>query len=339
MKTPFELGYRMPAEWEKHEATWLSWPKDPLTFPNRIIDKVEQIYIDMIQSLQKGEMVNLLVDDKGTEEKVVSLLASTKNVRFFQIKTADVWIRDYGPLFVKNPKGLAATKWIFNAWGGKYDELLRDNEVGLEICRRTGVQHFEPQIVLEGGSIDVNGEGSCLTTTQCLLNKNRNPKLNRTEIETYLRDYLGIRNAIWLDEGIMGDDTDGHVDDIARFMNKSTVLCMTEDDPADENYSRLKRNKELLEQSRDQNGEKFDVVTIKMPKKVEIESRLPASYANFYIGNSVVLLPIFGDRNDDSAISILSSFFPGRQIVGIDCRYLVYGFGGIHCVTQQQPVS
>lgn len=338
MQTPFELGYRMPAEWERHEATWLSWPKDPLTFPDQIIDKVEHIYIQIIQSLQKGETVNLLVDDQKTEDKVISLLDSTKNVCFFQIKTADVWIRDYGPIFVKNSNDIAAIKWIFNAWGGKYDELLRDNEAGLEICKKVGANFYEPGIILEGGSIDVNGTGSCLTTTQCLLNSNRNPKLSKGQIESYLNDYLGIESAIWLDKGIVGDDTDGHVDDVARFVNESTVICMIEDDPEDENFEPLKRNKDLLDKSRDLNGKPFDVIPIRMPKKVEVESRLPASYANFYVGNSAVLVPTFCDKNDDSALSEISSFFPNREVVGIDCRNLIFGFGGLHCVTQQQPM-
>ena len=338
MRTPSDFGYKMPAEWENHEATWLSWPKDPLTFPDGIIGKVEQIYVEIIQSLQKGEMVNILVDVQKTEDKIVSLLSSRRNVRFFEIKTSDVWIRDYGPIFVKNTSSVAATKWIFNAWGGKYDELLSDNEVGIEICKKAKVESFETRIVLEGGSIDVNGKGSCLTTSQCLLNKNRNPNLTKGQIEKFLHDYLGITNAIWLGEGIVGDDTDGHIDDIARFVNESTVLCMVEDDTQDENYVNLKRNKEILEQSIGENGHRLDVVSLGMPRKVEIESRLPASYANFYVGNKAVLVPIFGDRNDERALSEITSFFPGRQIVGIDCRYLVYGFGGIHCVTQQQPM-
>ena len=220
----------MPAEWERHESTWLSWPKDPLTFPSGIIDRVEQTYIEMIRALQVGECVDLLVDDQKTEDRVISMLSSTTNVRFHQIKSQDVWIRDYGPIFVRSSREVAATKWIFNAWGGKYDELMKDNETGKEICKELGVRAFEPGIVLEGGSIDVNGSGSCLTTTQCLLNKNRNPQLSKSEIENYLRDYLGVTNPIWLGEGISGDDTDGHVDDIARFVDSSKVVCMIEDD-------------------------------------------------------------------------------------------------------------
>ncbi|MHB2036715.1 MAG: agmatine deiminase family protein [Nitrososphaerales archaeon] len=338
-KTPFELGFSMPAEWERHEATWLSWPKDPLTFPEDIIDRVEQTYVKMIETLQKGERVDLLVDDQKTEERVTGLLSSKNNVRFHKIKSADVWIRDYGPIFVKNSSRIAATKWIFNAWGKKYDELLRDNESGMEICKATKLQFFEPGIVLEGGSIDANGSGSCLTTKQCLLNKNRNPKLNAVQLEKYLHDYLGVKRTIWLSKGISGDDTDGHVDDIARFVDENTVICMVEENKSDDNYAVLKQNYEFLKRFKDQDGRLLEVISINMPNKLETQDgRLPASYANFYIGNDAVLVPIFGEaKKDEDVLAILGELFPKRQIVGINCSDLVYGFGGIHCVTQQQP--
>ena len=336
---PFKLGFRMPAEWERHEATWLSWPKDPLTFPPDILEKVEQIYVQMIEALEKGERVDLLVDNQETEDRVSSIVSSKKNLRFHKIKSADVWMRDYGPIFVRKNKEIAATKWKFNAWGNKYDELLRDNETGMEICKTTKLKMFEPGIVLEGGSIDMNGSGFCLTTKQCLLNKNRNPKLNSTQIESYLHDYLGVTEAIWLSEGISGDDTDGHVDDIARFVGPNTVVCMTEEDKTDENYSALERNRSFLEKFRDRNGDKLEVVPVRMPDKLGVEDcRLPASYANFYIGNAAVLVPVFGNvKKDEEALSKIGSFFTNKRIIGIDCRELVYGFGGIHCVTQQQP--
>jgi len=337
-KLPFDLGFSMPAEWEKHDATWISWPKDPLTFPAEIIDRVEQIYLAMIRALQKGERVEVLVDDEKTAERVTKMLPSKENVVLRQIKSADVWMRDYGPIFVKKPGEIAATKWIFNAWGGKYDELLRDNETGREICKALGLKAFEANIVLEGGSIDVNGKGSCLTTKQCLLNKNRNPQFSADQIEKKLHDYLGITNLIWLGEGIAGDDTDGHVDDIARFVNEKKVVCMIEEDPSDENYAPLQKNFELLKAARDQDGNPLDLIPLKMPGKVETSGeRLPASYANFCVGNSAVLVPIFGHKNDDEALAKLAEVFPGREVVGINCIELVYGFGGIHCVTQQQP--
>ncbi len=338
-KTPFELGFRMPAEWEKHAATWLSWPKDPLTFPEKIIDRVEEIYVEMIEALQKGERVELLVDDEKTEGRVVGLL-SKNNVRFHKIRSADVWMRDYGPIFVKNSEEVAATKWIFNAWGDKYDELLRDNGTGMEICNEVRCRLFEAGVVLEGGSVDVNGSGSILTTRQCLLNKNRNPKLDARKIEEYLHDYLGVTNTIWLDRGIAGDDTDGHVDDVARFVSETRVVCMLEESKADENYSALRENHETLKKCKDRDGRPLEITTIRMPDKLDVgDGRLPASYANFYIANSAVLVPIFGsEKKDDEALAKLADIFPGRRIVGINCRELVYGFGAIHCVTQQQPI-
>jgi agmatine deiminase len=339
MKTPYALGYRMPGEWEKHRATWLAWPKDPLTFPKEVIGRVEQIYIEMIEALAREERVELLVDNLATEERVRGLLTDTDNVRYHRIKTADVWTRDYGPIFVTGKKGLAAVKWRFNAWGNKYDELKSDNEAGMEIAKSTGLNIFEPGIVLEGGSIDVNGVGTCITTEQCLLNRNRNPHLNRAEIESYLNDFLGTTNIVWLKSGIAGDDTDGHVDDIARFVDENTVVCMVEEDPKDENHEALEQNLELLRSARDQEGRKLKIIPIKMPGIVEREGRLPASYANFYVSNSAVLVPTFKHRNDEDALDKLRKAFPSRKVVGIDCRALIYGFGGIHCVTQQQASS
>ncbi|MDG6923869.1 MAG: agmatine deiminase family protein, partial [Nitrososphaerota archaeon] len=340
-KTPFDIGFRMPAEWERHEATWLSWPKDPLTFPPHIIERVQKIYIEMIEALQKGERVDLLVDDQKTEDQVTSLISSTKNIRFHKIKSADVWMRDYGPIFVKNLGEVAATKWNFNAWGKKYDELLKDNQSGMEVCKKTGFKIFEPSVVLEGGSIDVNGNGLCLTTKQCLLNRNRNPKLTAGQIENYFHDYLGVTEVIWLSEGISGDDTDGHVDDIARFVSPTAAVCMVEEDKTDDNYAALERNYQFLRKFVDKNGRKLDVLPIAMPDKLETEEgRLPASYANFYIGNTVVLVPIFGNsKKDEKALIELGNFFTNREIIGIYCKELVYGFGGIHCVTQQQPAG
>lgn len=331
----------MPPEWARHESTWLSWPKDPLTFPEKIIGRIEETYIEMIESLQSGERVDLLVNDEETEDRVSSMLSSEKNVRFHHLKSQDVWIRDYGPIFLrkKESEETAATKWIFNAWGGKYDELLRDNETGIEICEQLGVRVFEPGIVLEGGSIDVDDAGTCLTTTQCLLNKNRNPQLGKEEISKYLQDYLGITNLVWLGDGISGDDTDGHVDDIARFVSPCKVVCMLEDDESDGNHKALARNFEILKKARTSDGSLLEVIPVKMPKKVldEDGNRLPASYANFYVGNGAVLVPVFGGKNDGDALSVLSNVFPTKKVTGINCRELVSGFGGIHCVTQQQP--
>ncbi|MGA2785824.1 MAG: agmatine deiminase family protein, partial [Candidatus Bathyarchaeia archaeon] len=243
--TPYALGYRMPAEWEKHETTWLTWPKNPTTFPPRLMKEVEQIYVKMINELAQGERVDLLVDDPPTIEKVSSLLESDDNVVFHTVKTSDVWVRDYGPIFLKNSNSIAATKWIFNAWGNKYEDLRLDDQIGMRIAETTGTRIFEPDMVLEGGSIDVNGARTCITSKQCLLNKNRNPHLNQDQISQFLKEYLGVTKLIWLDSGVAGDDTDGHVDDIARFVNKNTIICMTEDNPEDENYEPLQKNLQI----------------------------------------------------------------------------------------------
>jgi agmatine deiminase len=334
---PFSSDYIMPAEWEPHDATWRAWPKNRDTFPGDTLAKVELVYVQMIEALTKGETVNVLVDDADAEERVAGMLRSTKNVSFHIIRTSDVWVRDYGPIFIRG-RDIAATKWLFNAWGGKYSDLLPDNDAGTEIARSTGLKVFEAGVVLEGGSIDMNGEGACLTTEECLLNRNRNRGLNRREIEGCLTKYLGARSVIWLKKGIAGDDTDGHVDDIARFVDAKTVVCTLEEDPNDENFPALKANYDLLKGALDQDGRRIEVVTIPMPGQVSSEyGRLPASYANFYIANKVVLVPVYGDRNDDRALDVLGDLFPGRKVQGIECTPLVNGLGAIHCVTQQQP--
>lgn len=331
--------YLMPAEWERHDSTWLSWPKDPLTFPPEVIGDVERIYTEMIRSLAKGERVDVLVDDDAMRRRVSTMVGeSVASVVYHEIRTADVWMRDYGPIFVRGPKGMTAMKWRFNAWGDKYEELLPDDGAGLRVAEVAGYPIVRPGIVLEGGSIDTNGRGTCLTTEQCLLNKNRNPTLSKERIEKYLEEYMGFTNVVWLKEGIVGDDTDGHVDDIARFVGPRSVVCMVEGDPSDANAAALRENCELLKGARDEDGRPLEIIPIDMPKKkVGGEERLPASYANFYVGNSVVLVPVFDDPNDEPALSKLRAAFPTREVVGLNCESLVYGFGGIHCVTQQQP--
>lgn len=343
-KTPRELGYRMPAEWEKHDAVWLAWPYDPTTFPDRV-EKAEEVYCQIIEAIHQSEAVNLFVRDSGMRAKVEGLL-ETRNVNlgrinFFIFDYADVWIRDYGPIFLinENKRKLAMVHWIFNAWGGKYEELMKDSIIPSVINGKMKLDYFEPRTVLEGGSVDVNGRGTLLTTEQCLLNKNRNPHLNKEEIEKYLRDYFGASHVIWLKEGIVGDDTDGHIDDIARFVDSRTVLCAYEDDETDENHPILKENYERLLESKDQDGDALNIVKLPMPGFVGDEKvgRLPASYANYYVGNKVVLVPVFEHENDAKALRIIHEAFPKRKIVGINCRDLVYGLGAIHCITQQQP--
>jgi agmatine deiminase len=378
MPTPAELGYHVPAEWRRHSATWLSWPKDPETWPGRV-PQVEDIFLQMMAALAPRETVNLLVNDETTEATVRgrSTFAGSENIRFWCIPTVDSWIRDYGPNFLVSElsntlqfldgfgerpadserplngandkpecagQGLAYNDWIFNAWGNKYEELKKDDAIPARLENFLRIPRFEPGIVMEGGSIEVNGAGCVLTTEQCLLNPNRNPHLSRVEIEQYLKNYLGVEKVLWLGEGIVGDDTDGHIDDIARFVGPDVIVCAVEEDQDDANYELLQDNLRRLQFMTDVKGRRFEIVTLPMPGVVGGTStdsrnldRLPASYANFYIANGVVLAPIFGHPNDTRALNILEKLFPSRRVVGINCEPLVWGMGTIHCVTQQQP--
>jgi agmatine deiminase len=346
-KTPRELGFRMPAEWHPHAATWLTWPKDPETWPDRV-PQVEEIFLQMMAALTSHEIVNLLVDDVASEESIRLRcdFSSARNIRFHRIETVDSWIRDYGPNFLLGPQGLAYNDWEFNAWGNKYEELKRDDRIPKVLEKILKLPRFDPGIVLEGGSIEVNGNGCVLTTEQCLLNPNRNPQLSKEEIELYLRNYLGVETIWWLGEGIVGDDTDGHIDDIARFVDTNTIICAVEDDPTDANFKLLQENLERLRSLTDTNGHSFEILTLPMPGVVGGTStdsrnldRLPASYANFYIANRVVLAPVFGHANDERAVETLQRVFADRRVVPINCEPLVWGMGTIHCVTQQQPAT
>lgn len=339
--TPKKCGYHMPAEWERHEAVWLSWPHDRETFPE--LSQVEASYVRIAAALHRDECVDLLVADDLMRQRATALFLAAgidlARIRFHLIDYADVWFRDYGPVFVvdRTTRSLAMVDWIFNAWGEKYEELMRDSGIPATMALAMHVPVFSPGIVLEGGSVDVNGKGTAMTTRQCLLNPNRNPDLSQSEIEEYLKEYLGADRVIWLNDGIAGDDTDGHIDDVARFVDERTVVCAVEEDQDDENYAPLQENLEILKRSTDQDGNPLNVVRIPMPGRVGGKVRLPASYTNFYIGNAAVLVPVFGDRNDEKALSILKDLFPGRAVVGIDCRAMVYGLGAIHCISQQQP--
>jgi agmatine deiminase len=343
---PKQLGYRMPAEWEPHEATWLSWPKDPLTWPNRV-PQAQEVFARMIEALTPQEKVHLLVDDGEMEDEVRKKLSSKKvnekNLFLHPIKTVDSWIRDYGPNFLVGATGrsptLAYNCWTFNAWGEKYDTLMKDNGIPKRIFHLLNLPLFEPGIVLEGGSIDVNGQGCVLTTEQCLLNKNRNPQLFKNEIEEYLKNFLNVSKVLWLGEGIVGDDTDGHIDDITRFVSEDTVVTAIEEDPSDDNYQPLQDNLERLKLMKDPKGNPFNIFTLPMPGPVldDEGERLPASYANFYIANGVVLAPLYRHENDGKALEILKGLFPDRKVTGIECNDLIFGMGAIHCVTQQQP--
>ena len=343
---PTAFDFYMPAEWVKHSATWLTWPKDPETWPDRV-DQVQKIFLQMLAALTPHEPVHLLVDDDLTQQHVLAQcnFASASNIIFHQIKTVDSWIRDYGPNFLVNKSGQSAfNNWIFNAWGNKYETLKQDDRIPEILSEVLQMPYFEPGIVMEGGSIEVNGAGCLLTTEQCLLNPNRNPTLSQQELQDYLKSYLGVQKILWLGEGIVGDDTDGHIDDIARFVSQNVIVCVVEDDPSDANYHLLQDNLKRLSFMTDTAANKFEIVTLPMPGIVGGEStdtrnldRLPASYANFYIANNVVLAPVFGHTNDTRAIDTLQRVFPDRQVIPINCEPLVWGMGTIHCVTQQQP--
>jgi agmatine deiminase len=334
----------MPAEWSPHRATWLSWPNNRETWPDHL-ERVRDVWAAMIRALSPREHVYLLVNDEEVRGQAAARLeaagAAMSNVSLPIISTVDVWMRDYGPTFVTRERKeapLAFNDWIFNGWGGKYPAYELDDRVAEEIALMLNVPVFRQAVVLEGGSIEVNGNGSCMTSEQCLLNPNRNPQLARPDIERLLQDSLGVSQIIWLEDGIAGDDTDGHIDDIARFVAPTTIVCALEENPRDENYRPLQRNYERLLAARDPRGEKFMIVPLPCPAPVVYAgTRLPASYANFYIANGAVLVPVFGDAKDETALGILRELFPRHEVLGFPCNEVVSGLGAIHCVTQQEP--
>ncbi len=340
--TPASLGFRMPAEWEPHQGTWLSWPHKQASWPGKF-EPVPGIFARMVRHLADREAVHINVASPAMEQEVRRLLAdagaASERVFFHHHPTNDAWCRDHGPIFIQRSGGeQAIVDWGYNAWGGKYPPFDLDDAIPTRIGEELGIPVWSPGIVMEGGSIDVNGRGTLLTTEACLLNPNRNPQLDRDRIEEYLRAYLGVRHILWLADGIAGDDTDGHVDDLARFVNPTTVVTAVEEDPADENYQPLQANLERLRGMTDQDGRPLGVVTLPMPRPLYYDGqRLPASYANFYIANRLVLLPAYDPERDAQASAILGRLFPGREIVPIDCSDLVWGLGAFHCVTQQWP--
>ena len=335
------LGFRMPAEWEPHRGTWLSWPHKEASWPGKF-SPIPSIFARMVRHLADVEEVHVNVAGPAMEQDVRRLLgdagADAGRVYFHYIPTNDAWCRDHGPIFVQRPDEQVILDWGFNAWGGKYPPYDLDDVVPTRIGEELGIPVHRPGIVMEGGSIDVNGRGTLLTTEACLLNPNRNPHLSREQIEAYLRAYLGVRKILWLGDGIAGDDTDGHIDDLTRFVNPTTVVTVVEDDPADENYEPLQANLERLRTMTDQDERPLTVVTLPMPRALYHDGvRLPASYANFYIANGLVLLPTYDPARDGEAAAVLAELFPDREIIPIDCTDLVWGLGAFHCVSQQWP--
>jgi agmatine deiminase len=337
--TPRELGYRMPAEWHPHAATWLSWPRpDGISFPDRYGEALPTL-AEMVRTLAPHERVDINVRNEEVESIARTTIGAVPNVFYHRIPSYEPWCRDHGPIFVKRDHELAIVDWGYNAWGGKYPPYDDDDAVPQRVAESLGLSIFSPGIVMEGGSVDVNGEGTLLTTEACLLNPNRNPGLNQKQIGQYLLDYFGVTNILWLGDGIAGDDTDGHVDDLARFTAPNTVVTVVEPDPQDDNYWPLQENLKRLRAMRDQDGQPLRVVELPMPGVIEHDGqRLPASYANFYIANDVVLLPTYRNAKADTiAMEVLQKLFTNRRVVGIDSTSLIWGLGSFHCLTQQQP--
>lgn len=353
IKTPKELGFYFPAEFEKQEAMWLSWPHKEASWPGKI-HTIYAPYSEFILRIASHQRVNINVADQAMQEQAYQLISQSpyaqtlhnlaevlNNVRFHHFPTNDAWCRDHGPAFLVNreTREKAIVDWGYNAWGGKYPPFDLDDVIPTRIGELKGLPVFYPGIVMEGGSVEFNGTGSVLTTTACLLNENRNPHLNQAQIEKYLIDFYGVENVMWLGDGIVGDDTDGHIDDITRFVNRDTVVTVVEHQASDANYELLKENTEALQKLRLEDGKQLNVVELPMPKPVVYDGeRLPASYANFYISNENIIVPTFRDlKNDDHALSILQEVFPTRKVVGIDSTDIIWGLGSFHCLSQQEP--
>jgi agmatine deiminase len=340
-KNPAELGYEMPAEWEPHAATWISWPRrEGISFPGAF-DRVLPTLRNMVGVLVESEPVNINVCNGAHEAEARAVLKNVPQdrINYYQIPTNEPWCRDHGPIFLTRdlePK-LAVIDWNYNGWGNKYPPYELDEIVPTRVGQTLGCPVYYPQMILEGGSIEVNGAGTLLTTESCLLNKNRNPELSREQVEQRLRDYLGVRDILWLARGTEGDDTDGHIDNLVRFVSKRTVLVTVERDRSSPNYEPLQENLERLRKMKI-GRRSLDIVELPTPRRmVRQDLVLPASYANFYIANTVVLVPAYGEPNDEIALSILRGHFPDRRVIGIDCQELIWGLGAFHCLTQQQP--
>ena len=350
--TPRQLGYSFPAEWEPHAATWFSWPRpEGISFPGKYHTVPENL-VRIFCEIQSRERVEINVPNENYEFLVRQFLdeygCPDRNVGFHYIKTNESWCRDHGPAFVvrrgkmrtkkATKRELAVVDWGFNAWGGKYPPFDDDDRVPTEVARELKLPVSYPGIVMEGGAVDFNGAGTVLTTTDCLLNKNRNPGLSKEQIEQYLKDYYGQEHVCWLTGGIKGDDTDGHVDDLARFIGPTKIVIGMEEDPTDANYRTLRRARRQLDRLRNQDGRPFEIIEIPMPGVVEHDGqRLPATYVNFYFVNGALLVPTYRHRrNDRRAIETLQSHLPRHKVIGIDCTELIWGLGAIHCLTQQQ---
>ena len=339
-----QLGYYFPAEFHPHVATWLSWPHKEASWPGKI-DSIYPQYCQFVKYLAESEIIRINVNDDAMKAfAMLHLRAAGVNldkVEFFIHPTNDAWCRDHGPAFLINPSAeqkKVIVDWNYNAWGGKYPPFDKDDIIPTLIANHFGLPVYHPGIIMEGGSVEFNGKGTLLTSACCLLNGNRNPHLKRAQLETYLQDYYGVEQILWVDEGIVGDDTDGHIDDTVRFVNEDTVLTVVETNKQDENYELLQQNLRQLQQMRLLNGKQLNVIELPMPDAVVFEDqRLPASYANFYISNKHVIVPVYNCDNDDKALQIIGECFKDREVVGIDSTEIIWGLGSFHCLSQQEP--
>lgn len=345
MKTPKESGYYFPAEFAKHEATWLSWPHKEASWPGKI-ESIYPNYSLFVKYLTAGELVRINVVDEALKTAATKHLLKAgvdlTRVQFFMHPTNDAWCRDHGPAFLINPAAdvkKVIVDWNYNAWGNKYPPYDLDDVIPTLIGNQFNIPVYNPGIVMEGGSVEFNGKGTILTSTACLLNENRNPHLNQGQIEEYLCNYYGAEQVLWVEEGIVGDDTDGHIDDTVRFVNEDTVITVVEENVNDENYGLLQTNLKQLQQMRLLNGKQLTIVELPMPDEVIYEDqRLPASYANFYISNQYVIVPVFNCKKDDRALQMIASCFKDREVVGIDSTDIIWGLGSFHCLSQQEPL-
>jgi len=344
MKPPKESGYYFPAEFAKHEATWLSWPHKEASWPGKI-ESIYPNYSLFVKYLTAGELVRINVVDEAMKTAATQHLLKAgvdlTKVQFFLHPTNDAWCRDHGPAFLINPAAdvkKVIVDWNYNAWGNKYPPYDLDDVIPTLIGKQFDIPVYHPGIVMEGGSVEFNGKGTILTSTACLLNKNRNPHLHQGQIEEYLCNYYGAEQVLWVKEGIVGDDTDGHIDDTVRFVNEDTVITVVEDNVNDENHDLLQTNLKQLQQMRLLNGKQLNIVELPMPDEVIYEDqRLPASYANFYISNQHVIVPVFNCNKDDKALQIIAGCFKDREVVGIDSTDIIWGLGSFHCLSQQEP--
>ena len=343
--TPKDIGYYFPAEFAPHTATWLSWPHKEASWPRKI-HTIYPSYIKFIKELAKGENVNINVADDTMKAFAIGRLQNEgvdlDKIEFFFHPTNDAWCRDHGPAFLINPEAeqkKIIVDWNYNAWGNKYPPFDLDDMIPTLIGKHFNIPVYNPGIVMEGGSVEFNGNGTVMTSTACLLNPNRNPHLNQQQIEEYLCNYYGMEQVLWVDEGIIGDDTDGHIDDTVRFVNEDTVITVIEENRNDENYELLQHNLKQLKEMRLLNGKQLNIVELLMPEELIYEDqRLPCSYANFYIANKSIIVPTFRSARDEKALQIIQGCFPGREVVGIDSTDIIWGLGSFHCLSQQEPL-